>query len=63
MKVLIQTSLFGDFGFTKTQMGEIIEAGATKLNQILSMLNRKNLLLEMRSGRHFDYKADLSKVL
>lgn len=63
MNVLIQTSLFGDFGLTKTQMGEIIEAGATKLNEILSMLKRKNLLLEMRSGRHFYYKADLSKVL
>lgn len=59
---LIQVSIFGDFGLTKKSLGEILNRKNTKMTSFLNILKKNNLCLEIRSGRHCFYKANLDEL-
>ena len=60
--VLIQNSIFGDFGLSKHQLCKILEKGNTTVALALSMLKKYNLCTEIQSGKFHYYKANLSEL-
>ena len=60
--ILIQNSIFGDFGLTKNKLCEIIRKGKTKVTEMLVMLKKYNLCSEIQSGKYHYYKANLDEL-
>ena len=62
LDILIQSSIFGDFGLTRTYISDKIGKGKTKTIEILKKLKDKNLCQETNSKRHIYYKANLEEL-
>ena len=60
--VLIQCSIFGDFGLTKSKLCEIVSKGNTKITEYLGILKKINLCVDMQSGKYHYYKANLDEL-
>lgn len=60
--VLIQCSIFGDFGLTKSNLCEIVSKGNTKITEYLGILKKINLCVDMQSGKYHYYKANLDEL-
>ena len=60
--ILIQNSIFGDFGLSKTNLRKILNKGNTKITEILSILKGLNLVLDIQIGKHHYYKANLDEL-
>ena len=60
--ILIQNSIFGDFGLSKTNLRKILNKGNTKITEILSTLKELNLVLDIQIGKHHYYKANLDEL-
>ncbi len=60
--VLMQCSVFGDFGLSKTKLREILEMGNTKITEYLVILKKKNLCTEIQSGKYHYYQANLDEL-
>lgn len=60
--VLIQCSVFGDFGLNKTKLCKIRDKGNTKMTEYLGILTQKNLCTDMQSGKYHYYQANLEEL-
>jgi len=60
--ILLQTAIFGGYGLTKSNIGEIINRGATTVTSVIIKLNELSLLDTYRNGRYYYYKLDLNKL-
>lgn len=60
--ILIQCSIFGDFGLTKAKLCRILEKGNTKVTEFLGVLKKHNLCTEMQSGKYHYYQANLEEL-
>lgn len=60
--ILIQNSIFGDFGLSKTNLRKILNKGNTKITEILGTLKDLNLVLDIQIGKHHYYKANLDEL-
>lgn len=62
LDILIQSSIFGDFGLTRTYISDKIGKGKTKTIEILKKLKDKKLCQETNSKRHIYYEANLEEL-
>ncbi len=60
--ILIQASIFGDFGLTKADICKIMKKGNTKVSSYLSELRRYDFCEEARSGKSHYFKANLEEM-
>lgn len=60
--ILIQCSIFGDFGLTKAKLCRILEKGNTKVTEFLGVLKKHNLCTEIQSGKYHYYQANLEEL-
>ncbi|MCM1259849.1 MAG: Fic family protein [Prevotella sp.] len=60
--ILVQTSIFGDFGMSKNGLCKILKKGNTKTTEFLSELRKYNLCSEVTSGKNHYYKANLEEL-
>lgn len=60
--VLMQCSVFGDFGLSKTKLREILEMGNTKITEYLVILKKKYLCTEIQSRKYHYYQANLDEL-
>lgn len=60
--ILLNVSIFGDFGITKSSLCQKLNKGNTKITEYLCLLKDKGLCEEIRSGKHYYYKANLEKI-
>ena len=62
LEVLIQCSIFGDFGLNKSKLNEILGKGNTKMSEYLWVLKHHNLCLEIQSGKNHYFKSNLEEL-
>lgn len=62
LSILIQASIFGDFGLSKKNIIEIMKKGDTTINKYIIELKKLNLCVDFQSGRHHYYKANLEEL-
>ena len=60
--VLIQSSIFGDFGLNKAKLNKILKKGNTKMSEYLGILKKYNLCSELQSGKSHYFKANLEEL-
>lgn len=60
--VLIQCSIFGDFGLSKSSIIKILEKGSTKISEYLGVLKNHNLCCDIQSGKSHYFKANLEEL-
>ncbi len=60
--ILIQCSVFSDFGLTKTNLCKILKKGNTKVTEFLGILKKNNLCVEMQSKKYHYYRANLLEI-
>ena len=60
--ILIQCSIFGDFGLNKTKLIKILEKGSTKISEYLAVLKQLNLCLDIQSGKNHYFKCNLEEL-
>lgn len=60
--ILIQCSVFGDFGITKSELGKILNKGNTKTTEFLGVLKNLNLCTEFKSSKYHYYRANLEEL-
>lgn len=60
--ILVQCSVFGDFGLSKTNLCRVLARGNTKITEYLGKLKNHHLCLTIQSGKHFYYKANLETL-
>lgn len=60
--ILVQCSVFGDFGLSKTNLCRVLARGNTKITEYLGELKNHHLCLTIQSGKHFYYKANLETL-
>lgn len=60
--ILIQCSIFGDFGLNKTKLVKIINKGNTKISEYLGILKQYNLCLDIKSGKNHYFKCNLEEL-
>ncbi len=62
LSILIQSSIFGDFGLTKKNIMVIMGKGNTTIFQYLNILKKLNLCVDYPSGRQHYYKANFDEL-
>ena len=60
--ILIQCSIFGDFGLNKAKLIEILGKGSTKVSEYLGVLKQYNLCLDIHSGKNHYFKCNLDEL-
>lgn len=60
--VLLQCSIFGDFGLSKTELIQILEKGSTKMSEYLGVLKHYNLCVDMQSRKNHYFKCNLETI-
>ena len=60
--ILIQCSIFGDFGLNKAKLIKILEKGSTKISEYLAVLKKLNLCLDIQSGKNHYFKCNLEEL-
>lgn len=60
--ILVQCSIFGDFGLTKSELINILEKGSTKISEYLGILKKYNLCCELKSGKTHYFKGNLEEL-
>lgn len=60
--ILIQCSIFGDFGLTKAKIINILQKGSTKISEYLGVLKKFNLCLDIQSGKSHYFKCNLDEL-
>lgn len=60
--ILIQCSVFGDFGLNKAKLIKFLEKGSTKVSEYLGVLKRYNLCLDIQSGKNHYFKCNLEEL-
>lgn len=60
--ILIQCSIFGDFGINKTNITKILEKGNTKVSEYLGILKQYNLCIDVQSGKNHYFKCNLNEL-
>ncbi len=62
LTILIQCSVFGDFGLSKANLCKTLNQGNTKITDLLGKLKKFNLCVDIRSGKYHYYKANLDEI-
>lgn len=62
LQILIQNSIFGDFGMNKSQLITLLEKGNTKISEYLSILKKYNLCSSIQNGKVRYFKANLVEL-
>lgn len=60
--ILIQCSIFGDFGINKAKITKILEKGNTKVSEYLRILKQYNLCIDVQSGKNHYFKCNLDEL-
>lgn len=60
--ILIQCSVFGDFGLNKAKLIKFLEKGSTKVSEYLGVLKHYNLCLDIQSGKNHYFKCNLEEL-
>lgn len=60
--VLIQCSIFGDFGLNKSHLNVILNKGNTKMSEYLGVLKQYKLCLNIQSGKNHYFKCNLEEL-
>lgn len=60
--VLIQCSIFGDFGLSKANLLKILGKGNTKISEYIGVLKQYNLCLDVQSGKNHYFKCNLDEL-
>lgn len=60
--ILVQSSIFGDFGLSKEQISEIMKIGKTKITEFLGYLREDDLIIDQKSGKSHFYKINIDKL-
>lgn len=60
--ILIQCSIFGDFGINRTNITKILEKGNTKVSEYLGILKQYNLCIDVQSGKNHYFKCNLNEL-
>ncbi len=60
--ILIQCSIFGDFGLSKSKLLKILEKGNTKVSEYIGVLKQYNLCLDVQSGKNHYFKCNLDEL-
>ena len=60
--ILIQCSVFGDFGLNKAKIIKFLEKGSTKVSEYLGVLKHYNLCLDIQSGKNHYFKCNLEEL-
>lgn len=60
--ILIQCSIFGDFGINKTNITKILGKGNTKVAEYLGVLKQYNLCIDVQSGKNHYFKCNLNEL-
>ncbi len=62
LHILIQCSIFGDFGLNKAKLNQILGKGNTKMSEYLGALKKHNLCYDIQSGKNHYFKANLEEL-
>lgn len=60
--ILIQCSIFGDFGLNKAKLSILLKKGSTKISEYLAVLKQLNLCLDIQSGKNHYFKCNLEEL-
>lgn len=60
--ILIQCSIFGDFGLNKAKLSILLKKGSTKISEYLAALKQLNLCLDIQSGKNHYFKCNLEEL-
>lgn len=60
--ILIQCSIFGDFGLNKTKLSILLKKGSTKTSEYIAALKQLNLCLDIQSGKNHYFKCNLEEL-